>query len=402
VWDDKAGIAYSARWTALEDDRIGLGGILGMERSRTAAELDRRAATLVTPCPQSHGRRRRRWHAPDRACGLLPIRPTPLGPGPVPSDGRHEWTGFVPTADMPHWSVPATGFAVNANNRPVGAPWPWDSPRYDWAHDRARRIAQRLSGDASVTLADMMSVQNDVVSLAADRHVRHLLECADSLAPVLPARSRAALDTLRAWDLVVRRDRVAPTLYRAWFGALQRRLGTEGLPGLTLATLMDRAPEVLAHSGPQGTRETPAVAAVASLATALDTLTARLGPDMGSWRYGRAHQARFRHLLSALDPRTRWETPRSRWMATTPHRASAPHDCRGAPRSVSDQCSAMSPISPTAGAIVGRDPAVEQRGLPAEGTLALQTPWRRHGYVPFLLDRARIEQQAHDRTTLTP
>ena len=50
VWDDKAGIAYSARWTALEDDRIHLGGILGMERSRTAAELDGRAATLVTPC----------------------------------------------------------------------------------------------------------------------------------------------------------------------------------------------------------------------------------------------------------------------------------------------------------------------------------------------------------------
>jgi hypothetical protein len=68
------------------------------------------------------------------------------------------------------------------------------------------------------------------------------------------------------------------------------------LPGLTLATLMDIALEVLAQIGPQGTRETPAVAAVASLATALDTLTAR-------WAWG--------HGLVALRPRASGALPAS-------------------------------------------------------------------------------------------
>lgn len=400
VWDTKRRIAYSARWSALEDERITLGSLVGLERSHDAAEASRRAATLVTPCLN--------LMAADveggttyRANGLLPIRATTPGPGPIPSDGRHEWTGFVPTSEMPHWDVPAHAFAVNANNRPVGAPWPWAQPRYDWAHDRARRIAQRLAGDDRMTLADMMSVQNDVVSLAADRHVRHLLECADSLASVLPARSRAALDTLRHWDLSVRRDRVAPTLYRAWFAVLQRRLGTEGLPGLTLAALMDRAPETFAGVVTKGEPETPAVAAAASLATALDTLSARLGPDMSRWTYGRAHRARFRHALSPLDGRARWETATvamdgdNATPSVGPSRLPWSTEVGFGPvyRHVVD----LADTTMSWGVVPPRNGA----GAPLSRETDLLGRWATHGVVPFLLDRARLEREAVERIVLT-
>ncbi len=400
VWDTKQGIAFSARWSALEDDRITLTGLLGLERSRDAAELERRAATLVTPCLN--------LVAADvdggaiyRANGLLPIRPVRPAPGPLPSDGLHEWQGFVPTADMPHWNVPAGSFAVNANNRPVGDAWPWDLPRYDWAHDRARRIAQRLAGDASLTLADVMSVQNDVVSLAADRHVRNLLACADSLASVLPARSRAALDTLRHWDLVVRRDRVAPTLYRAWFAALQRRLGTEGLPGLTLAALMDRAPETLAGVPTKGEPETPAVAAAASLATALDTLAAKLGPDLATWTYGRAHRARFRHVLSSLDGRARWE------QATVPMDGDNATPSVGPSRLPWSTEVAFGPVYRHVADLAdstmswGVVPPFNSAASASHGDRDLRDRWATHGYVPFLLERARIEREAAERLVLT-
>ncbi|MCE9627185.1 MAG: penicillin acylase family protein, partial [Candidatus Eisenbacteria bacterium] len=170
VWDTKKKIAYSARWTAMEDDRITLKRFIGLERSNTAAELDERASSLVTPClnMMSADVDGATYY---RAAGLLPIRPRTPGPGPVPSDGQHEWSGFVPTADNPHWRVPSHLFAVNGNNRPAAGAYPYTLLGYDWAHDRARRMANRLELDKSVTLADVASVQNDVYSLAAERHL---------------------------------------------------------------------------------------------------------------------------------------------------------------------------------------------------------------------------------------
>ncbi|TMA23175.1 MAG: penicillin acylase family protein, partial [Deltaproteobacteria bacterium] len=267
VWDPKRHLALSARWTALEDDRITLGRLIGLERSRSAAEVCERMGTLVTPCfnvvaADVDG------DARFRSVGLLPVRANVPGPGPIPSNGRFEWSGFVPADQMPQWRVPPTGFAVNGNNRPVGTSYPYALPRFDWPHDRARRMAQRLEGDRSITLEDAASVENDVVSLAADRNVRHMVECADSLWGILPPRAKAALDTLRIWDDRLVRSRVAPTLYRAWFGAYQRRSQLEGFPGLALASLMSRAPEALHVPGKPGEAETPSVAACAALGMA--------------------------------------------------------------------------------------------------------------------------------------
>ncbi len=401
VWDLKKRLALSARWTAMEDARITLKRIVGLERSATAAEVCERTATLVTPClnivaADVGGDTRY------QSTGLLPVRAREPGPGPIPSNGQFEWTGFVPTSQMPHWRVPTAGYAVNANNRPVGTPYPWPLPRYDWAHDRARRIAQRLDGDRSITLKDAASVQNDVYSLAAERNLRHLLECADSLYTVLPPRSRAAVDTLHAWDLRARRSRVAPTLYRAWLGAFQRRSRIEGFGGLALAALMSRAPEALRSPGSATQLERPAVAACAALAMAIDTLSTRFGSDLASWRYGRAHAARFKHALSALDTRARWEPPltpedgdnstpsvgasRLPWSIEVGHGPAFRHVVDLAQPSLS----------------FGVVPPWNSAAFTPTGDRDLRGRWADHGYVPFLLDWDRIGAVAMDRVTLTP
>lgn len=193
---------------------------------------------------------------------------------------------------MPAWSVPGVGFVVNGNNLPVGAPYPERFPRYDWIHDRAARMAQRLGGDPRVTLADMRSVQNDVYARAAERFVPRLLACADSAAERLSPRARAALDTLRRWDFIAARDRVAPALFRSWLAAFTRQAGLGGVPGLTAAVLDGRAPAAV--RAPQ--------LAVAALDSALVALERRLGPDMGRWLWGRVHRARFDHRLAWKDP----------------------------------------------------------------------------------------------------
>ena len=400
VWAPKRRLAYSARWTAMED-RVRFDRILGVERVSSAAELVDRLSTLVTPCfnvvaADASGEAR------FRSVGLLPVRASEPGPGPLPSDGRHEWTGFVPAERMPQWRVPPAGFAANANNRPIGGAYPYSLPRFDWAHDRARRIAQRLDGDRSVTVEDAASVQNDVYSLAAERFLPLLLRNADASRDRLSPRLEAALDTLRAWDRFARRSKVAPTLYRAWIAALQRRSGLEGLPGLAFAALSGEAPEALAVPGSPSSRESPERAAVAALAMALDTLTARLGPELGSWRYARAHQARFRHALSGLDTRARWEPPlmpedgdnatpsvgpsRLPWSTEVVHGPAFRHVVDLARPLVS----------------YGVVPPWNSAAFAPTGERDLRVPWANHAYVPFHMDWARIEAVALDRVRLSP
>lgn len=294
AFDRKHRVALSVRWSAMEDERISLRGMLGLERSRSAMEIARRFRTLVTPGINAVAAD----HEGDvvyQAAGLVPRRRGVPSPGPLPGDGAHEWLGFIPPDSMPAWHAPPGGFVVNCNNRPVGPACPDGWPRYDFVHDRAARIAQRLGGDGAITLDDMRSVQNDAYARAGERLVPLLLGCADSLRGRLTPRMHTALDTLRRWDFIARRGRVAPTLFRAWYGALVRRSRVEGLPGLVAASLAGRAPDALRAPGGE-TPERPAAAAIAALDTALALLERKLGPDLAAWKWGLAHRARFRHL----------------------------------------------------------------------------------------------------------
>ncbi|MGH7741258.1 MAG: penicillin acylase family protein, partial [Candidatus Eiseniibacteriota bacterium] len=396
VFDPHHGRALSLRWSAFEDSRITLARLIGMERGNSAAELAERYRTLVTPTIN--------LMAADvtgdvryQACGLLPRRLRDPGPGPLPGGGTSSWPGYIPPDSLPAWRVPASGFAVNGNNRPL-AHYPYALPRFDWAHDRALRMASRLGASPRVSSADLASVQNDVYSRAAARFVPALVRCADSLGGQLDARERATLDTLRAWDFLARRSRVAPTLYRAWLGALTRRSRTEGLPGLTLAALEGRVGDALRVPGAEQP-ERPASAATAALRLALDTLATRLGPDLAAWTWARTHQARFRHALSA--PRggrdARWEPPLTpvdgdnSTPCVAPSRLPWRFDVAHAPvfRHVVDLGNprwswAVVPPGNAAG-------AVDQLGR-----------WADHGYVPLLLDWALVSASVRDSLTLLP
>lgn len=210
---------------------------------------------------------------------------------------------------MPAWTLGERDFAANGNNLPGGAGRDW--ARFDWAHDRAARAWRSgwRATRASRAPGKPASVQNDVVSLGAQRTSPLLVELASFAGGALSPRAKAALDTLRGWDFSMRRTRVAPTLNRSWWNCYLRRSGFEGYPGLALAALSGEAAGEL--KSPTGEPETPPQAALAALEMALDTLTAKLGPDMSAWKWGAAHHARFVHALSAQGAaaRARFEPP---------------------------------------------------------------------------------------------
>ena len=398
--DRRRHVALGARWAG-NDSAVTLRRLLGLERSRSAAEIAERYRTLVTPGLNVVA-------ADDRgglvyeAVGAVPRRGFDAGRGVLPGDGRHEWQGTIPPDEMPRWEVPPEQFVVNSNNLPVGPadPDPW--PRFDWAHDRALRIDALLRAESPVTAGDLCAVQNDVLSRGAERFVPRLLACADSLAGSLTARERSALDTLRRWDFLARRDRVGPTLFRGWLGAFQHRSGLEGLQGLAAAALDGRAPEALrsGHTTRGGEPERAATAAVEALRLALAELEKRLGPDRSAWRWGRAHRASFAHELAwmkrDLEPQPvpadgDNSTPcvgRSRlpWDLTFDHGPAFRH--------VVDLAVPDSSLG-----VVPPGNSGDRSSSHARDQL---DPWADHRYMPLYLSWARIESVMERDTRLEP
>jgi penicillin amidase len=390
VWDPKHHLALAARWSALEDDRVTMRRLVGVERSRDAEEVASRFRSLVTPTIN--------LVAADvdgatiyQAVGLVPRRGFIAGPGPLPDDGRHEWAGFIPADSMPAWRPAPDGFAVNGNNRPAHLRSPDAWPRFDWAQDRAARMSQRLAGDRSVTAADLMSVQNDVYSRASARQVPALLAAIAPREHALPARARAALDSLRAWDFVARRDRVGPTIARAWWNAWVRRDTLGGVPGLALALLTGEAHGPL--RAPGGAIETPADAAAGALATAIDTLAAKLGPDPARWTWARAHRAHFQNPLAEHGRGARFEP------------SLVPADGDGSTVSVGGSTAPWSfafTHGPAFRHVVDLADSLTSwvvippwnSAAPGGHSADLRSRWADHGYVPLRMDWSRIEREA--------
>ncbi len=397
--DRRAGVALSARWAGATAE-VDLARLLGIERAGSAAEVCARFRALATPSLNIVAADRD-GHVIYQTVGRVPRRDFPLPRGVLPGDGRWEWRGCLSAAEMPAWQVPPRGFVVNANNAPVAPRFARDRTRYDYPQDRALRLAERLGGAARLSVLDMGSVQNDVVSRLARRTVPLLVACADSLPDSLDARMRAAVDTLRRWDFSARRSRVAPTLWRGWYGAFLRRSKLEGLPGLAWSALQGRAPEALSAPG-SGRAERPATAAVAALRLGLAELEKLLGPDLAQWRYGRAHQARFRHDLSEDQPGAGWEP------APIPVDGDQGTPCGGSSRL---------PWSPW----VTHGPAfrhVVDLAVPDSSFFVLppgnsgdpRSPhardllerWARHGYVPLYLSWDRVERARESALELIP
>src|SRR3989441_5417146 len=104
-----------------------------------------------------------------QAVGIAPVRPNWSGLVPVPGDGRYEWSGFLPINTLPHVVAPEQGFVVTANQYLFPPDYPYKEAQHYTGADpyRASRITELLGSSTSYSVADMMRVQNDNVSIPA-------------------------------------------------------------------------------------------------------------------------------------------------------------------------------------------------------------------------------------------
>ena len=238
-----------------------------------------------------------------QAVGISPLRPGWSGLVPVPGDGRFEWRGYLPIRELPHVLNPEKGFWNTSNNYLIPPGWPYkDALHYTWADPyRASRVAEVLGSGRLFTVAEMVRLQNDNLSLPA----RSLVPLLGDIAMSDPM-SEKARDRLLAWNYFLDQDSVPAGIYEMWQRRIQSNMRELIVPkdaqpfigNVNLKKIIDwlLAPDGRFGSDPIAGRND---VLTKSLAEAVAELNRRFGADIEKWKLGAYHHALIRHPLDA-------------------------------------------------------------------------------------------------------
>lgn len=277
----------------------------------------------------------RDWHSPAQnfvyaddagnigavAAGHFPIVASGEPWLPLPGTGAADVTGMVPYEAAPRVYNPPDHMVVSANDRPVGAGYPYylgPSTGFDPGY-RTRRIRDYLGSRRAMTKDDFTALQHDVTDGLAIRIVPRLLDALrdDRLTPA----EREARAQLAAWQGAMDPGSGAAavwwTFWNAYLTAVFQPWWTAGKvpvhldPGrlaisasqTTLSGSLEswtlRDQDNAAFTPPRGRARTAREVMRAAFHRAIADLSARLGPSPQSWAWGRVHSVSFPSLTGA-------------------------------------------------------------------------------------------------------
>lgn len=352
--------------------------------------------------------------------GLTPIRPNWDGLLPVPGDGRYEWAGFLPGDKLPFSYNPSKGWFASANELNLPEDYPYRDRKigFEWPHNaRYQRIADVLSQDKKISIEDSMRLQNDVLSLPAERLIR-LLKAIPETSLVNQEKAKLAIAMLSTWDRQENVDSAAAALYQYWYSQSlgpqykdlmlgQKSYLVTTLPDLTamlknLETL-DALPPQFGESLDQAKQKRDQLL-ITSLTHAYQQLEKRLGTQTQQWRWGDLQKTLFAHPFSPL----------------LDSKAKAQYDVGPLPRGGSANSVNQSSYrlqdfvqinGPSFRVVVDVGNwdnskamnAPGQSGNPAsEHYRNLATPWAKGDYFPLLYSRKAITEAAQEIIELQP
>ena len=240
-----------------------------------------------------------------QAVAITPIRRNWSGLVPVPGDGRYEWDGYLPIKALPNVVNPDKGYYATANNYLFPNHYPYPEAQHHTGTDpfRVSRISEFLGSGRLHSVAEMMRLQNDDLSLPARALVPLFRDV-----PIADPTVARAQEMLLAWDYVLDKNSVAAGIYEMF----QRRLlvnmrdllvpaaARADFGGLSMKKIIGWVQAPDGHFGASPTTGRDKVL-TDSLAQAVAELTKKLGLDMAKWQYGQPayHHALIQHPLSA-------------------------------------------------------------------------------------------------------
>ena len=133
-------------------------------------------------------------------------------------DSRQEWQGFIPPEQNIHVKNPIQGFVSSANQNPSDSTYPYYAYDYQFEHYRNRRINDRLRLMKNVRVEDMMKLQHDNYNYRASESLPAMLDSLDTAN--FDNRKMNAYMMLRKWDYFNEPERLAPSIYEAWWDNL--------------------------------------------------------------------------------------------------------------------------------------------------------------------------------------
>ncbi len=314
LWEDGMR-ALALRWVGSEPGTAGYLASLAIDRAQNWDQFESAVERWKVPS-ENLVYADRQGNIGEHSAGLAPIRKwTGLLPVPgvsgtassVHGAASYEWSGFVPTSELPHFFNPKDGFVATANHKMIPQHYPYNVG-FEWAPGyRVTRI-RSVIGDAKqkrhkLTVEDMESLQGDITSLPA-------LEF-QKLISSTPLKNNPSLRSFFGWDGKLTRESPEAALYEVWFQQIVQGIGevfSRGrgaqLPNLSgryrdfepdtvLGILSDPKEDLF---GPDPTAQRNQLLAD-TLKSAGHELEKALGPDPSAWSWGKLHTVRFRHPL---------------------------------------------------------------------------------------------------------
>ncbi len=155
-----------------------------------------------------------------KVAGIFPLRKP--GQGRFIQDGSRSdgaWQGYIPYDQIPQVRNPERGWVSSANQHSTGPSYPY---YYTASFDdyRGRYINRVLGRDSSLSVEDMMALQNDTYSIQAEEALPVLLSLLER-GELGPAQADI-IGKLSDWDLRFEAGRRAPTLFQAWLNETRR------------------------------------------------------------------------------------------------------------------------------------------------------------------------------------
>lgn len=412
IWEDvPSHRALALRWVGAEPGSAGYLASLSLDRAQNWEQFRDALRRWKLP-PENFAYADAHGSIGEQSAGLVPHRvPRWTGLLPVPGDSGHEWsargskeTPWRSLDELPHVSNPPEGFAATANHRTIAENDP-DPVGYEWSHFRYERIHEYLeaarTAKRKLTLRDMGSLQNDVVSLPAQRFQALLREPPPKIVIKKrddpdPDEAQPALVMILKWDARLDADSPAAALYEAWLSRL-KDAAIAAQPERIRATVAEyfSDEDTLQFYSDDARRSR----LLPELAEAWDKLIRRQGKDPAKWAWGKLHLVRFRHPLDEFPAARDWDLgPFSR-----------PGDANT--------------VDATAGANFAQTEGASYREIFDVGgwdnSLAINTPgqsgdpksqhykdllplWLKGEYFPLLYSRAAIEKNLEEELDLLP
>lgn len=160
-----------------------------------------------------------------RILGKMPFRAK--GQGKFIMDGSvtdNGWKNTLPNEDNPILKNPPTAYLTSSNQNTTAPDYPF---YYGGNYDdyRGRYINRRLSHMDSISIEDMMKLQNDPYSIFAEEALPALLNQLDPMN--LNTSERKIYDELKNWKYSFKAERKEPTYFKIWWDGFKEKTWDE-------------------------------------------------------------------------------------------------------------------------------------------------------------------------------